>query len=284
MVHPLLVHVAQQNHPLQLPHQLGIQFLLPLFQPLPDTLLKQLFNLLLGDFLQGLGVVPQVLPGGDPTQEVIPQAVQVPFVLNLPVQEEAVHRFPHQLPGHGADVLPEVLPVQYLAPLPVDDLPLAVHHVVVLQNIFADLEVAPLDFPLAGFDGVGEELVFNGHILFHAHGVHQALNPLPAKEAHQVVLQGDDEPGLAGVPLAAGTAPQLVINAAGFVSFGAQDEEPACLAHLLRLRGDLLLILGHQLPKALAGCQDLLVLRLPKGGGVADLLLGHPLPAQLGLG
>ena len=31
VVHPLLVHHTQQNHPLHLPHDLGGVFLLPLF-------------------------------------------------------------------------------------------------------------------------------------------------------------------------------------------------------------------------------------------------------------
>ncbi len=48
-----------------------------------------------------------------------------------------------------------------------------------------------------------------------------------AEQAHQVVLQGDEEVGGAGIALARATAAQLAVNAAGFVALGADDVQAA---------------------------------------------------------
>ena len=49
----------------------------------------------------------------------------------------------------------------------------------------------------------------------------------PPKQAHQVVLQREVELGFARVALPAGTAAQLVVDAAGLVALGADDAEAA---------------------------------------------------------
>ena len=50
---------------------------------------------------------------------------------------------------------------------------------------------------------------------------------LAAEDAHQVVLEGKEEAGRAGVALAAGAAAQLVVDAARFVPLGTDDVEAA---------------------------------------------------------
>ena len=62
-----------------------------------------------------------------------------------------------------------------------------------------------------------------------------ALDALGAEDAHQVVFQGQEELGRPGVALATGAAAQLVIDAAAFVAFGAQDKEAAGGDHLFLL-------------------------------------------------
>ena len=52
-----------------------------------------------------------------------------------------------------------------------------------------------------------------------------------AEDAQQVVFQGQVEAGGAGVALAAGTAPELVVDAPGFVALGGQDVEAAGFHH-----------------------------------------------------
>ncbi len=175
---------------------------------------------------------------------------------------------------HVLDGALQVLPVQHLAALLVDDLTLGVHHVVILQHVFTGLEVAGLHLLLSVFNGAGEHLGVDGGVLVHAQLLHHVHDPLRAEQAHDVVLQGQVEPGLAGVALTAGTAAQLVVDAAGLVALGAQDKQAAYGADLVRLVLDLVLILGLGLGEHLPGVQDLLVVGLGKAGGLGNELVG----------
>ena len=72
------------------------------------------------------------------------------------------------LVDHGVNIFGYILAAQYLAALAVDDLALAVHHVVELQHVFADGEVAGLQLFLGVLDGAGDHLVLNGHVFLDA--------------------------------------------------------------------------------------------------------------------
>ena len=62
-----------------------------------------------------------------------------------------------------------------------------------------------------------------------------ALDPVGLEQPHQVVAQGEVEPGLARVALAAGTTAQLVVDATRLVALGAQHVEPAEVVDLVAL-------------------------------------------------
>ena len=53
------------------------------------------------------------------------------------------------------------------------------------------------------------------------HGIHA----VDREDAHQVVLQAQEEGRMARIALAAGTATQLVVDAAGFMALGADDHQ-----------------------------------------------------------
>ena len=53
--------------------------------------------------------------------------------------------------------------------------------------------------------------------------------PVASKAAHQLVVQGNVEPGFPGVTLASGASAQLVVDAPGLVALRAEDEQPAML-------------------------------------------------------
>ena len=121
-------------------------------------------------------------------------------------------------------------PIEHLAALAVDDLALLVHHVVVLQHVLADVVVAALDALLGVFDLLGEHAVLDGHVLVHACSFSiMGRDAVGAEQAHQVVLQRDEELAGAGVALTAGAAAQLVVDAAGLVPLGADDVQAAQL-------------------------------------------------------
>jgi len=137
--------------------------------------------------------------------------------------QEIVQIFIEHLLHEGAQVfLGEDSPT-----LRVDELALFVHHVIVFEQVFADLEVASLDLLLGPLDAAGNEAVLDGFVLAHAQTVHDRGDALRAEDAQQIVLQRKVEAGGPRVTLPAGTAPQLVVNATALMALGAQDEEAA---------------------------------------------------------
>jgi hypothetical protein len=107
---------------------------------------------------------------------------------------------------------------------------------------------------------------------FGAEAVEDLVDAVPGEEANQVVLRGEKEAGLAGVPLAARAAAKLVVDPAGLVALGPDDEQPTDLAHLIRLRLDLGLELLDQ------GLQLLLVTLILGGQAeLAKFCLSHAL-------
>ncbi len=107
----------------------------------------------------------------------------------------------------------------------VDGLALLVHDVVVLEDVLAGLEVLGLDGLLGGLDAAGDHAGFDGDTLFHAEGLEEAGDPLASEDSHEVVFEGEEESGGAGVSLTAGATAELVVDAAGFVALGTEDVE-----------------------------------------------------------
>ena len=54
----------------------------------------------------------------------------------------------------------------------------------------------------------------DGGVVVDLQGLHHFLHPLGAEQAHDVILQAEEEAALAGVALTAGTAAELVVDAA----------------------------------------------------------------------
>ena len=117
-----------------------------------------------------------------------------------------------------------------LLALLVDDLALVVHDVVVFQQVLAHLEMLLLDLLLGAFQRLVDPGMDDRLALLDAQPLQHAVHALHAVDAHQVVFQRQEELGIAGVALAARTAAQLVVDAAGFVALGADDIEAAGLS------------------------------------------------------
>ena len=142
-----------------------------------------------------------------------------------------IHRPFHHSADHGNDAVPQVFAVQHTFSFAVDDLSLFIHDLVIFQEVFTDGKVVALHLFLGVFNGLGKHPRFNGLILCHAHGINYLHGPFGTKQAHQLILQGNIEPGFAGVPLTAGTASKLVIDTSGFMAFCADDLQPAQFFH-----------------------------------------------------
>src|SRR6185437_10115100 len=95
----------------------------------------------------------------------------------------------------------------------VDHLALLVHHVVVLEEPLAGLEVLKLDALLRLLDRPRDERMREHLALLRTQPVHELRDALGAEQAHQVVLEREEELRRARVALPAGSAAQLPIDA-----------------------------------------------------------------------
>ena len=131
----------------------------------------------------------------------------------------------------AAHVLGEVEPLEHGAPLLVDDLPLDVQNVVVLEDVLAHHEVLLLDALLGVLDLVREDLRLHRLVVRQLEAVHDVEDPVAGEQAHDLVLAREVEARLAGVALAARAAAQLVVDAPRLVALGAEHVEAAELEH-----------------------------------------------------
>ncbi len=108
---------------------------------------------------------------------------------------------------------------------------MAVHHVVVLEDVFADVEVVSFHAFLRALDAARDDAVLERLVIGDLQPFHHRLQAVTAEEAHEVVLHGDEEVAFALVALAARAAAELVVDAARFVAFRTDDAEAAHVGH-----------------------------------------------------
>jgi hypothetical protein len=145
----------------------------------------------------------------------------------------------HRLVAHIQHHIVQRLGIHDVGALFVDDLALVVHHVVVFDDLLADVVVARLDLLLRLLNGLGQPLGADrlaiGQIAVH-HAREHRVRP---EDAQQIVLKAEVELRQARIALTARTAAQLVVDAAAFVALGADHAEAAGGKHLLLLGIDL---------------------------------------------
>ena len=249
VVDPMQVNGPQQQQPFQRPHRLRPQFRLPgridrfgvigqdrgnlLSFPLQDRFLG-------GQFRRRRANQHQLRQESG----------------NIPIIAVAVGQvFPQQvgklLAQHFDNLFPQIVALEDAFPVGVDDFPLGVQHIVKVQQMLADIEMVALHLDLGAADGLGNQLVLNGNVGVHSAPAHHRLDAVAAKALHQFILEGHIELGTARIPLAAGAAAQLIVNAAGVVMFGAEDMETA--------QGHDLVVFGppfRRIPVGIAAAED----------------------------
>ena len=148
-----------------------------------------------------------------------------------------------------------VLALEHLVAVRVDDPPLLVHDVVVLEDALADEEVLLLDLALGLLDLLREDPRLDRQLVAVlvglAEAVEDAVDAVAGEQADEVVLGGEEEARLARVALAAGAAAQLVVDAPRLVALGAADEQAAGLQDLLAVLLDAGLDAGQDVGEAL---------------------------------
>ena len=136
-----------------------------------------------------------------------------------------------------ARLLADALALEHLVAVGVDHAPLLVHHVVVLEHVFADQEVLLLDLLLGFLDLLGEHPRLDRFLVAllvdAAEAVEDLVDAVAREQPHEVVLGRQEEARLARVALAAGATAQLVVDPPRLVALGAADEQPAGRHHAL---------------------------------------------------
>ena len=78
----------------------------------------------------------------------------------------------------------------------------------------------------------------DGLVLLEAQARQHGIHAVRAEDAHEIILQGQEELGAAGVALTAAATTQLVVDAAALVALGAHDVEAARRLGLVAEHGD----------------------------------------------
>ncbi len=229
MVFPARVNGAQDGDALEFVHGFGSEALFLFIVGGADDVLEVFEDVLPLDGLEVHAFEAHVQPKVSPHP--FAESTQVPLVGERLIRDELLHGFVEHVVNHFERVFLEIRLVECSLPLSVNDLALLVHHVIVLEEMFADFEVVRFDAFLRGLDGFADERVLDGLVLLDAEPVHHAHDAVGAEEAHQVVLERDVEAGGAGVALTSRATSKLVVDSAALMAFGADYVEAAKVGH-----------------------------------------------------
>src|SRR5262249_44655822 len=109
----------------------------------------------------------------------------------------------------------------------VDRLALLVHHVVVFEQMFAGVEVLGFHGFLRTLNAIGNHFRFDRHAFGHTEAIHELLDALAAEDAHEVVFKREEKARRTRIALTTSAAAKLIIDAASFMAFGAEDVQAA---------------------------------------------------------
>src|SRR3954447_24075501 len=149
------------------------------------------------------------------------QAVEIPL-LHVVAGRVLVDEPPDDRADLLARGVAHVAALEHVVAVLVDDAPLLVHDVVVLEHALALEEVLLLDLALGLLDLLREHARLDGLLVAllvgRAQAVEDLVDPVAGEQADEVVLGREEEARLAGVALAAGAAAELVVDAPRLVA------------------------------------------------------------------
>ena len=183
------------------------------------------------------------------------EALDIPLLLDTAGGNVHAEMVLQHIAAHVLEGIVDAVGAQQIVALGVDDLALVVGDIVVFEQVLANVEVVGFDLALRILDGLGHPGMFNRLAFLHAQFLHQPGHLLRREDTHQAVFHRQVETRGAGVALTSGATAQLVVDAAGFVTFGADDMQPTGLEYaavmlfpgLFGLGTSLLVILGDAL-------------------------------------
>ena len=118
----------------------------------------------------------------------------IPLFFNAHRSNKAINGIVDNIFTDGSNRLADLIIGEQFIPLTVDNLPLVIGNIVVFEQLFTNVEVAPLYLTLRLFDGVGHHTMLNGLTALHAQRQHETLHALRGKDPHQVIFQREIKP------------------------------------------------------------------------------------------
>ncbi len=161
------------------------------------------------------------------------QALDVPLLFDRFLRHVSVHQVGEHAVAQRGDHFRDVGRFQQLVTLLVDHLALVVGDVIVFQQLLADVEVARFHLALGRFDRARDDARFDRFAFRHFQAVHHGAHAVAGEDAQQRVVERQVEARRTRITLAAGTATQLIVDAARFVAFGADDVQAARIDHMV---------------------------------------------------
>src|SRR5437660_1096244 len=163
-----------------------------------DFLPEQIANLVRGPIVE----LHRGGINGEHAGRLAPERVEVPLLevglagsVHIDGRVEDLFRERHQILARpecfllAALVLHPDLALENLPAQRVDVLALLVHHVVVLEEVFADREVLRLDLLLSALDGARHHAVLDRNAFLHTELLHQTRDAIRPEDPHEIVFE-----------------------------------------------------------------------------------------------
>ena len=117
------------------------------------------------------------------------------------MENKAVNGLIHHISPDLGDRFCDLVLAKQRILLTIDNAPLIIGDVIVLQQLLADIEVPSFHLALGLLDGIGDHTVFDGLALLHAQRLHEALDPVRGEDVHRVIFRGTGKTATPRIPL-----------------------------------------------------------------------------------
>ena len=170
MILPQVIQGLENYQPLYIGHlflpKSGHLCLIGLFRSFGYYLLQCLWIKLL-PFLLG-----DVQSNAELSKDTFLQGFPVPLFRGILFVRVDFHQVCRYIVNKVPEILAQTLTRKYLFPLPVDHFPLLVHDIVIIEEVFPDLEVLAFNLSLGILNGLGQHRVLYGLSFLHPKLIH----------------------------------------------------------------------------------------------------------------
>ncbi len=187
VIHPLGVDHVQQDHALQLAQLLSPNRRFPVRIGGFGLLEHHSLDIIT---IEGLQIVHrQAGICGHEIRQTFYKPGAIPFSGMELLAAYVFYHAAYRLIQHLPNALAHVLSAQHMTAHLIDHFALLVEHIIVFQNLLADVKVESFHLTLSILDAPCDLPVLDGLIIFPSQTLHDGRDPLGAEHTHQIVFQ-----------------------------------------------------------------------------------------------